>query len=587
MSLDSPPFLDHVLLIGVRKFDRVTSWPTKNHKAFPKKYAKVDQISGLPQTLVEVAGMEGLLTAYSSCKASAITTVQNPTLEKIRSEIKALKKRVGKTKNARVLVAIGTHGVPEGLIFKDGFMTKKEWSESLASLKAKSLCVVQDTCHSGGSPLKGMGAPGEARPPNAEAFAYLSAVLEKEAAADGLFTPTIMAGLAGAARSRAHRSYVTASSLTDYIRAAFQPLAATTDFHPDLILRTQASFPLVKFPEDEEEKEKHEAQDAAIYQEVKEKFLIYGRPSYLTFMAASSLDAKDLHSFMQWLGENEWDKKIPKKERQRCLTHIESFTNPFAGAVGYAGCSQSNLTTTSSQKTSQTTSQKTKTTRTSTQEHKPCLKPPSFTAKDAIREGAKATIAGVVIRETAKAIAKETQKKFIEAAAKETFKVVFKETMPKQAFSLATKNVAGAAARSIGQQAGKIVMQKTVETTSKQAADLLVKQGGNLVVIKSSQETAKAIVKEGSKKTAASALKTTAIVGAVVETGFVVYDLIKDIKDPKKTEEEVLVNLGKNSVKAASRVGGAVIGQALIPIPVVGGVIGSLVGGWLGGLLVD
>lgn len=93
------------------------------------------------------------------------------------------------------------------------------------------------------------------------------------------------------------------------------------------------------------------------------------------------------------------------------------------------------------------------------------------------------------------------------------------------------------------------------------------------------------VVKAGAKDVAKKGVKAVAISGAVIEGALVVGFLVKDSADyaDGKISGEVLAKrTARNTLGGGGSVGGAIAGQALIPIPFVGAMIGGVVGSLVG-----
>ena len=125
---------------------------------------------------------------------------------------------------------------------------------------------------------------------------------------------------------------------------------------------------------------------------------------------------------------------------------------------------------------------------------------------------------------------------------------------------------------------GQTVVKTGVLKVSKEVVSQSVSRGG--------KETTREVITQTSKSNGA-AVGESALGGAVFavafEGAFAAYDIHcanKDRKSGKISEAEYKDTVGKRICSSA----GAIAGQALIPIPLVGGVIGSVAGGLVGKL---
>ena len=73
--------------------------------------------------------------------------------------------------------------------------------------------------------------------------------------------------------------------------------------------------------------------------------------------------------------------------------------------------------------------------------------------------------------------------------------------------------------------------------------------------------------------------KRMPLIGALLTVGFELPNLYSAFKD--KGLVGGLLETGKSASRLVGFMGGMVIGQALIPIPVVGGIVGGMIGDWL------
>ena len=168
----------------------------------------------------------------------------------------------------------------------------------------------------------------------------------------------------------------------------------------------------------------------------------------------------------------------------------------------------------------------------------------------------------------------------------------FKDVMKDGAVSLAANLGTQAAAK-----AGEVIVETTVrEVTKKFVSETVVQE-----IVKSG-ETTKQIFTNAAETTRETTIKVTqtskapqtsklrgAAYAAVVEGAFAAWDIscaIEDLKVGNITNEEYIDTVGKRIVGGVGRVAGsstgAIVGQFLIPVPVLGGIVGGWVGASLG-----
>ena len=170
--------------------------------------------------------------------------------------------------------------------------------------------------------------------------------------------------------------------------------------------------------------------------------------------------------------------------------------------------------------------------------------------------------------------------------------------------------------KQLGKQLGKLIAKEIVtQTAAKQVVSEAVSNGGQQILTSGTRETTKEffshtakkvgeeIVTKGTRETAREVISQTtgtsagkSLIGGtayavVFEGALAVYDIYctnEDLREGKISQEEYNDAVGKRIVGGVGSVAGsttgAVVGQTLIPFPVVGGFVGSLVGGMVGQL---
>lgn len=141
-------------------------------------------------------------------------------------------------------------------------------------------------------------------------------------------------------------------------------------------------------------------------------------------------------------------------------------------------------------------------------------------------------------------------------------------------------------------QVGKILAQTAAQTTAQTAAQtaaqavpysqLAASCSSGEPIIRGLTPVVKQASKTTSKTIAKTCVKAAAVAGAV-EAGFVVGYLINDTRKYMNGDIEgkkIVENLGTNIKHGVISTAGAAVGQTLIPIPVVGAIVGSLVFTW-------
>ena len=134
---------------------------------------------------------------------------------------------------------------------------------------------------------------------------------------------------------------------------------------------------------------------------------------------------------------------------------------------------------------------------------------------------------------------------------------------------------------------GKEVLTSGTRETSKEFA----KKAGEEIFTKGTRETTRQVVTQTSTTTGNSAAES--LVGGALAVGceaiFASYDIYwanEDLKAGNMSKKEFKDAVGKRIVGGVGSVAGsttgAVVGQLLIPVPVLGGFVGSLVGGMIG-----
>ncbi|XP_074611945.1 uncharacterized protein LOC141866356 [Acropora palmata] len=139
---------------------------------------------------------------------------------------------------------------------------------------------------------------------------------------------------------------------------------------------------------------------------------------------------------------------------------------------------------------------------------------------------------------------------------------------------------------------GQQVLTSGTRETTKEFFSHTAKKAGEEIVTKGTRETTSEVITETSKTTGNSAgesLVGVAALAVFIETASAAYDIYctnEDLKAGKISEEEYKNAVGKRIAGGIGSVAfsttGAVIGQLLIPVPVVGGFVGSLAGGMVG-----
>lgn len=132
----------------------------------------------------------------------------------------------------------------------------------------------------------------------------------------------------------------------------------------------------------------------------------------------------------------------------------------------------------------------------------------------------------------------------------------------------------------------KEVLEETVSTVGKG----VVKTASSVTTI----TTTKEVLTQSTTKSVSNSAALVVACGALVEGISTVYDISRAHEDMKKgniTREEFNKATGKRVMTGFGNFGGssvgAVVGQAAIPIPFVGGLVGSVVGGLVGSLMAN
>lgn len=136
-------------------------------------------------------------------------------------------------------------------------------------------------------------------------------------------------------------------------------------------------------------------------------------------------------------------------------------------------------------------------------------------------------------------------------------------------------------AKIVASGTGKLVLPEGMRVLGGKGAQFVGAGAGKIIT--------KGAVKAGSE--VSKTVVTEAAVGAsaAIEGGIAVAFLVKDSVEYSRgdiTGKTLAKRTGRNVVKGGASVGGAVLGQIVIPIPVIGAMAGGLVGsgvGWFAG----
>ena len=138
---------------------------------------------------------------------------------------------------------------------------------------------------------------------------------------------------------------------------------------------------------------------------------------------------------------------------------------------------------------------------------------------------------------------------------------------------------------------GQQVLTSGTRETTKEFFSHTAEKVGEEIVTKGTRETAREVVTQTIGTSAGKSLIGGAAYAVVFEGALAVYDIYctnEDLKAGKISQEEYNDAVGKRIVGGVGSVAGsttgAVVGQLLIPFPVVGGFVGSLFGGLVGQL---
>ena len=145
---------------------------------------------------------------------------------------------------------------------------------------------------------------------------------------------------------------------------------------------------------------------------------------------------------------------------------------------------------------------------------------------------------------------------------------------------------------------GKEAMKSGIQTMTQEVLEETVSTVGKGVVKTASSvtttTTTKEVLTQSTTKSVSNSAALGVACGALFEGISTVYDISRAHEDMKKryiTREEFNKATGKRVMTGFGNFGGssvgAVVGQAAIPIPFVGGLVGSVVGGLVGSLMAN
>ena len=138
---------------------------------------------------------------------------------------------------------------------------------------------------------------------------------------------------------------------------------------------------------------------------------------------------------------------------------------------------------------------------------------------------------------------------------------------------------------------GQQILTSGTRETTKEFFSHTAKKVGEEIVTKGTREAAREVISQTTGTSAGKSLIGGTAYAVVFEGALAVYDIYctnEELKAGKISQEEYNDAVGKRIVGGVGSVAGsttgAVVGQTLIPFPVVGGFVGSLVGGMVGQL---
>lgn len=134
-------------------------------------------------------------------------------------------------------------------------------------------------------------------------------------------------------------------------------------------------------------------------------------------------------------------------------------------------------------------------------------------------------------------------------------------------------------------EGSKIVVHDGATFAKKKGAQLTAGQGAKIVTEGTGAIAVKSASTEAAKSTSKQAVKQAAVTGAVVEGALCVGFMCKDAYELSQgsiSGATFAKRQARNVTSSGSSVGFAVLGQAVIPIPVVGAAVGGVVGSFLG-----
>jgi hypothetical protein len=143
-----------------------------------------------------------------------------------------------------------------------------------------------------------------------------------------------------------------------------------------------------------------------------------------------------------------------------------------------------------------------------------------------------------------------------------------------------TVKATASAGRAVGQELARGVGQAAAREASMTIGKSVVHEVERAAAREASITVGKSVVQE-TAKAAANAVLSAAPITVVVELPFLAYKVQNTIRHSNGTANEKASEVGLEVVDSAARVGvslgGGAIGQALIPLPVVGFAIGSFI----------
>lgn len=164
---------------------------------------------------------------------------------------------------------------------------------------------------------------------------------------------------------------------------------------------------------------------------------------------------------------------------------------------------------------------------------------------------------------------------------------MFKKQAMKAGVGMVSKEMMTRSVSSGGQEAVKTGIQTV---TKEVIEDTLSIAGKEVVKI----TTTKEVLTQGTSKSASNTVALGVACGAVIEGITAYYDIScarENMKEGKISSGEYNKFVGKRVMTGCGSVGGSslgtLLGQAVIPIPFVGGLVGSVVGGLVGSVTVQ